>query len=93
MVKVFYLALTAIAVTFVLSLIGCPSIATMGSKVATEIGEYIAAEEASQVEAEHQRHLQAEIEAGRIVRVVMPDGRVVYRNAFAPAPDSADSLP
>lgn len=81
MIKVAYLALAAIAVMFLLSLIGCPSIATIGSNMATEIGEYIAAEEAAQSDAEFQRRLQSDIDAGRIVRVVTPDGRIEYRNA------------
>lgn len=89
MVKVCYIALTAVAVTFLLSLSACP-VATIGSNIATDIGEYIASEESAQTDAAFQRRLQADIDAGRIVRVVMPDGRIEYRNASSPAPDSAD---
>lgn len=73
-----------------LSLSGCP-VQQIGGKVATTIGEYIASEEAAQADAEHQRRMQADVDAGRIVKRVKPDGRIEYVSPSSPAPAPGDS--
>jgi len=82
MVKVGYFALAAVAVCFLLSIAGCP-ITHIGGKIVEEIGNRIAAEEQAQADAKLERDMQAAIDAGQVVRVVKPDGRVEYRNAAA----------
>jgi hypothetical protein len=90
MIKIGYCALAAIAVCFLLSVSGCP-VQKIGGKIADTIGNRIAAEEAAQKEAEFQRRLQADIEAGRIVKRVKPDGRIEYSMPSSPAPAPVDS--
>ena len=90
MVKIGYCALAAIAACFLLSIAGRP-VQQIGGKIADTIGNRIAAEEAAQTEAEFHRRLQADIDAGRIVKRVKPDGRIEYVSASSPAPALVDS--
>ncbi len=83
MVKIGYSALAAFALCFLLSLSGCP-VQQIGGKIADEIGSRIAAEEQAQADAKLERDTQAAIDAGQVVRVVKPDGRIEYRNAANP---------
>lgn len=89
MVKVGYCALAAVAICFLLSIAGCP-ITQITGKIVQEIGQRIASEEKAQADAKFERDMQAAIDAGDVVRVVTPDGRVEYRNASLPEPSPAD---
>lgn len=51
------------------------------------LGQYLAQRQADKEQAAFQEQLEADIESGKIVRVVMPDGRIEYRNASSP-PDA-----
>jgi hypothetical protein len=92
MVKIGYCALAAIAACFLLSIAGCP-VQKIGGKIVDTIGHRIAAEEATQAEAEFKRRLQADIDAGRIVKRIKPDGRIEYGLPPSPAPAPVDSPP
>jgi predicted solute-binding protein len=71
---VIHVSLVAAALAFLISLLPMP------------LGQYLAQRQADKEQAAFQEQLQADIESGRVVRFVTPDGRVEYRNAANPQP-------
>jgi hypothetical protein len=99
MIKLGYCGLAAIALLLLLSRIpGFPPVSKVGANVAYKIGNYIADEEQRQLNQESKKQItdfermrQAEVEAGRVVKRVKPDGRIEYSMPSLPAPAPADS--